>query len=185
MNSTCNTFIAIIHCLFINFYSLFPVIGMLNNNPISHHWLHTCMYNLSTIKYLGLGVKLCFFEKQISVEIKISRCNHPNVTIRFMRIASYSRILCGKSAESFRFWLFCIWWQTDKKKILKQSCKDLLVWTELPIVWSIVGSDNIFNIEVNGALAIHVHVIVHNQNKILDLRILRGYQVIDDIERWC
>ena len=55
-----------------------------------------------------------------------------------------------------------IWWQTDKKKqaILKQSCKDLFIWTELPIVWLIIGSDNIFNIEVNGALA--MHVIVHN-----------------------
>ena len=48
------------------------------------------------------------------------------------------------------------WWQTDKKqKILKQSCKDLFIWTELPIVWLIIGSDNIFNIEVNEALAIH------------------------------
>ncbi len=28
-----------------------------------------------------------------------------------------------------------IWWQTDKKQeILKQSCKDLFIWTELPIV---------------------------------------------------
>ena len=28
-----------------------------------------------------------------------------------------------------------IWWQTDKKQeILKQSCKDLFIWTEQPIV---------------------------------------------------
>ncbi len=28
-----------------------------------------------------------------------------------------------------------IWWQTDKKQeILKQSCKDLFIWTELPNV---------------------------------------------------
>ncbi len=53
-----------------------------------------------------------------------------------------------------------IWRQTDKKQeILKQSCKDLFICIELPIVW-IIGSNNIFNIEVNGALLIHV--IVHN-----------------------
>ncbi len=46
-----------------------------------------------------------------------------------------------------------IWWQTDKKhEILKQGCKDLFIWTELPIVWLIIWSDNIFNIEVNGVL---------------------------------
>ncbi len=29
----------------------------------------------------------------------------------------YSQILCGGSAENFRFWLFCVhWWQTDKKQ---------------------------------------------------------------------
>ena len=28
-----------------------------------------------------------------------------------------------------------VWWQTDKKpEILKESCKDLFIWTELPIV---------------------------------------------------
>ncbi len=54
-----------------------------------------------------------------------------------------------------------IWWKIDKnQEILKQSCKDLLIWTKLPIVWLIVGSDNIFNIEVNRAL--DIHVIVHN-----------------------
>ncbi len=61
----------------------------------------------------------------------------------------------------FFFFFVLIWWQTDKKQeILKQSCKDLFIWTELPIVWIIIGSDNIFNIEVNGVLA--MHVIVHN-----------------------
>ncbi len=45
-----------------------------------------------------------------------------------------------------------ILWQTDKKQeILKQSCRDLFIWTELPIVWLIIGSDNVFNIQVNGA----------------------------------
>ena len=52
-----------------------------------------------------------------------------------------------------------IWWQTDEKQeIPKQSCKDLFIWTELPIVWLIIGSDNIFNIDVNRALAMHVIV---------------------------
>ena len=52
-------------------------------------------------------------------------------------------------------------WQTDKKQeILKLSCKDLFIWTELLIVWLITWFDNIFNIEINGALSIHI--IVHN-----------------------
>ncbi len=52
-----------------------------------------------------------------------------------------------------------IWSQTDKKQeILKQSCKDLFIWTELSIFWLIIGSDNIFNIDINGALAIHIIV---------------------------
>ncbi len=50
-------------------------------------------------------------------------------------------------------------WQTGKsQKILKQSCKHLFILTELPIIWLIIGSNNIFNIEVNGALGIHVIV---------------------------
>ena len=36
----------------------------------------------------------------------------------------------------------------------------MLIWTELPIVSLIIGSDNIFDREVNRALA--MHVIVHN-----------------------
>ncbi len=73
-----------------------------------------------------------------------------------------------------------IWWQIDKKQeILKQSCKDLFIWTELPIVWLIIGSDNIFNIDVNGALAIHIlmqNSLMQNwkKAKILDSRLLRG-----------
>ncbi len=50
-----------------------------------------------------------------------------------------------------------VWWQTDEKQeILNESCKGLFIWIELPIVWLVIGSDNIFNIEVNGALAMHV-----------------------------
>ncbi len=47
----------------------------------------------------------------------------------------YSQILCGGSAENLGFVYFVlIWWQSDKKQeILKQSCKDLFIWTELPI----------------------------------------------------
>ena len=50
-----------------------------------------------------------------------------------------------------------IWWQTyQKQETLKQNCENLFIWTELPILFVclIIGSDNIFNIEVN--------VIVHN-----------------------
>ena len=50
--------------------------------------------------------------------------------------------------------------------------------TELPIV---IGFDNIFNIEVNGALAIHYCAQLANaeseKDKILDLRFLRGYNI--------
>ncbi len=54
-----------------------------------------------------------------------------------------------------------IWWHADRKQeILNQSCKALFILTELVIIWLIVGSDNFFNMEVNGALAIHV--IAHN-----------------------
>ncbi len=50
-----------------------------------------------------------------------------------------------------------IWWQTDKKQqIIKHSCKDMFILTELSIVWLIIGSDNIFNTEVNGAFAVHI-----------------------------
>ncbi len=44
-----------------------------------------------------------------------------------------------------------------KRKILKQSCKDLFIWTELPNVWLIIGSNNIFNID-----PLAIDVIVHN-----------------------
>ncbi len=76
-----------------------------------------------------------------------------------------------RAAENVRFGYFAlIWWQTDKKQeILKQSCEDLFIWTKLPIVWLIIGSDNIFNIEVNGTLAIHFFVhysLTQNQNKL-------------------
>ena len=80
-----------------------------------------------------------------------------------------------------------IWWQIIKKQeILKKSCKDLFIWTELTIIWLIIGSDNVFKIEVNRALAIHV--IVHNSqtqnwNRLkLDLRFVCGYLLIDDIK---
>ena len=75
----------------------------------------------------------------------------------------YSQILCGGSVQNFRFGYFVlIWWQSDKKQeILKQTCKDyLFILAELPIVWLIIRSDNIFNIEADGAFAINM--IVHN-----------------------
>ncbi len=94
----------------------------------------------------------------------------------------------GHTPENFRFWLvqFCpglnlvltalwtkplltgqmfnlgcfvlIWWQTNPEAEL--TCKDLFIWIQLPIVLSIFRSDNIYNVEVNGALSIQV--IVHN-----------------------
>ena len=41
-----------------------------------------------------------------------------------------------------------------------QSYKDLFILTELPIIWIIIWSDNIFSIEINGAFAIYI--IVYN-----------------------
>ena len=52
-----------------------------------------------------------------------------------------SQILCGGSAENFRFWLFLCWFGDklikNKKFCRKVNCKDLFIWT--------IGSDNIFN----------------------------------------
>ncbi len=48
---------------------------------------------------------------------------------------------------------------TKRQQSLKQSCKDLFILAELPIVWLIIESDNIFSI-VNGAFAIDM--ILHN-----------------------
>ncbi len=40
--------------------------------------------------------------------------------------------------------------KSDKKQeILKQSCNDLFILAELPIVWRIIRSDNIFNIIIS------------------------------------
>ena len=51
-----------------------------------------------------------------------------------LKLKCYSQILCGRSAENFCYFVL-IWWQTYKKQeILKQSCKDPFIWTELPIV---------------------------------------------------
>ena len=75
----------------------------------------------------------------------------------------YSQILCGGSVKILDFTYFVlIWWQTDKKQeILKQSCKGLFIMDRTAIFFGlIIGSDNIFNMEVSGALAIYA--IVHN-----------------------
>ncbi len=45
-----------------------------------------------------------------------------------------------------------------KQEILKQSCKDLYILVELPIVLLIIGSDSIFNIDINGAFATNMNV---------------------------
>ncbi len=80
-------------------------------------------------------------------------------------------------------------WQSDKKQqIPKQSYKDLIMLAELPTVWLIIRSYNIFTIEVNGAFAINM--VVHNslimqdwnKLKILDLNFLHEYLLIDATE---
>ena len=48
------------------------------------------------------------------------------------------------SAEIVFGYFVLIWWQTDKNNKLKQRCKDLFIWTELPVVLLIIGSDIIF-----------------------------------------
>ncbi len=92
----------------------------------------------------------------IRVNLEIS--NYSNSTCGVSYLKSYSQIFCGGSAKILDFGYFVlIWWQTDKKQeILKQSGKDLFIWTELPVVSFIIAFDNMFNIEVNGALGVHV-----------------------------
>ncbi len=50
----------------------------------------------------------------------------------------YSQILCGGSAENciveFAYFALILWQTDNKQEILKQSCKDLFIWTELPII---------------------------------------------------
>ena len=85
------------------------------------------------------------------------------LVLRARLLKCYSQILCGCVPKFLDFGYFVlIWWQTDKnQEILKHCCKNLIIWTNLPIAWLIIGSDNIFNMEVNnGALAILM--IVHN-----------------------
>ncbi len=77
----------------------------------------------------------------------------------FSQISSFHDIprFCGEGLPKmldFNYFVL-IWWQTDQKQ--EQSKLQGPVY--LPIIWLIIGSDNIFYIEVNGKLAIHV--IVH------------------------
>ncbi len=87
----------------------------------------------------------------------------PFIVTSYYRIKSAIPWFCVEGLPKildFGYFVF-IWWQTDKKQeILKQSCKDLFIWTEPPIIWLIIRSDNIPKIEVNRALV--KHVIVHN-----------------------
>ncbi len=72
-----------------------------------------------------------------------------------------------------------------EEEILRQSYKDLFILAELPI-----GSDKIFNIDLNGALKMHI-IIVHNLlmqtwNRLIIFSFLHGYLLIDATsERWC
>ncbi len=50
--------------------------------------------------------------------------------------------------RKFYIWVILYWFDgklIKKQEILKQSCKDLFIWTKLPIIWLIIRSDNIFN----------------------------------------
>ncbi len=76
----------------------------------------------------------------------------------------YSQILCGRSAENWDFWLFCNnleakWWKPIHPEA---ELQDLFILAEVPIVWLITGSDNIFNIEINRHLHFANNMIVHN-----------------------
>ena len=78
----------------------------------------------------------------------------------------------------------------ENKKNLKQSCKYLFVMAELPIVWLIVGSDNIFQHRSWCGICNYCDCVqlatTKNQNKIkiLDLCFLREHLLIDAKERW-
>ena len=95
--------------------------------------------------------------------IRPSQCNlvwvEESYQIRIFKSAMIPRFCMEGLPKNLDFWLglFCIdlvRWQTDKKQeIQTQSCKDLIVWTELRIFFSI-GSDNIFNTEVKKQLGL-------------------------------
>ncbi len=57
-----------------------------------------------------------------------------------------------------------------KKQIIKHSSKDFIILTELPIVWLIIGSDDIFNKEVIWPFAINIDCaqlgITQNRNEL-------------------
>ncbi len=83
--------------------------------------------------------------------------------VKFLKINFYSHILCGGSAKNFRSWLFCIdlWTKSIRnKKSLRRVARTCLFWYKIPIVWLLIGSNNIFNIESNETFAIYI--IVYN-----------------------
>ncbi len=54
---------------------------------------------------------------------------------KWMELKGYFQILCEGSAKNVRFGYFVlIWWQSDKKQILKPNCKDLFILAELPVL---------------------------------------------------
>ncbi len=61
-----------------------------------------------------------------------------------------------------------IWWQKYKKQEnLKQSCKDLFILAAITITKLIIRSDNIFNVEVNGAFAMIMHnMLTQNHSRL-------------------
>ena len=121
---------------------------------------------------------------------KLHIFNHKLSNHIFQVLKCYSQILCGGSAENFRFCLVCVDLVANWSKIFNQSYKDLFTWTELPIVWLIIGSNNIFkHIRQWSISNTNNCAELTNANsewaKILDLRLLHGYLLIDDTERWC
>ncbi len=59
--------------------------------------------------------------------------------------------------------LVILYWFGGKLIENKKTWSRVASWTELPIVWLIIRSDNIFHTEVNGGLAIGLHVIVQRK----------------------
>ena len=111
------------------------------------------------------------------------------------------------SQVSFHTWFRAIFggqiWDLDILFWFGSSHKNKKSWSrvartcllaELPIVWIIIGSNNIYNIELNWPYAIHIPVIVHIAQRtkaklgkatILHFRFLCGHLLVplkDDIE---
>ena len=60
-----------------------------------------------------------------------------NCTTTVLKIkCCYSHILCGGSANTFKFSVILYWFGSshEKQEILKQNYKDLFIWAEVPMI---------------------------------------------------